>query len=1134
MSDKCAWSRKTGLGTKWLLAFLLLVFGASVAMAQLPTATILGEVKDSSGGVMAGAKVTARNVDTGQSREDTTGSDGSYHFNALAVGNYEARVEQSGFQTAVRSGLTLTVGQEAVVNFSLDVGSTSQTVEVSAEAPLVNTTSGSLGGLVTEEKVADLPLNGRNYIDLALLQPGITIDMNRSAGEATWYSANGATPRSNYYMLDGTPTRNLYGTNPSSQTATALGVDGVKEYSLVTNAMSAEYGMSMGSEMVVVSKNGTNAWHGDAFEYFRSDVLDARNFFDYGYQQPGGRRIPAFTRNQFGGSIGGPIQKDKTFLYLTYESLHARTGTTQLVNTVGAGCFGPANAVITNTACPQLGNTASVTIAPVIAPILALFPVPNLPGNTYTFGFTSPQLENFGQARIDHTFSANDSLFIRFTTDDANETYYSQPFPQYTDIPGSLNTYVTLGETHIFSPNLLNTARFSWAGTRLHTLGPLPYTGAQYSLVAGLPMGQINVGGLGSFGPDGPLPINYNQYVWTGSDDVFYTHGKHSLKFGTLINNITMEPQGSSNIRGILTFNTIHDPVTDAVIASPMAAFLQGYPSTEQALTPGSKLYRTYNNWTYGFYGEDDWRVTSRLTLNLGLRYEFQTLPQDVNGLQASIRNPLTGSAPIIGPVIGINNSLHNFGPRIGFAWDVFGDGKTALRGGFAQLYDISNIGGTLGTVGLSQPPFSSSSTVNLNSGALTTQLALPLVFPASAAGTTLNMEDYDLKQPSMEQFNLTIDRQMPWHMALTVSYAGSLGRHIIDSSAEGNPLLPEGTVTTVGGVQSCSPGTNTNPNLTSMVYGSATACWGGTDSRVNQNVNPATGEKWGHIAYRTADGNSSYNSLQVQMVKQMTHGVQFQSSYTWSKSLDEVQNQLASDQTFTEAPGPTNAFNLRTDRGPSVFNSQNNWHFNLIYHVPSPIHEGFAGTMLGGWWVAAIETLQSGYPFTACLSNNQSGSKIIQGAGSPCADRPNLVPGRSLSSITSGTSTGCTAGVNGAALTVAKGTPLGTPNLWFDPCAFTVQPAGFLGTEGRNILNGPAFADTDFTVAKDTKLKFLGESGNLEFRVEMFNLLNHANFQFGNNGGGAALEIDTPSAGQLLDTADTSRQIQLALKLLF
>jgi hypothetical protein len=318
------------------------------------------------------------------------------------------------------------------------------------------------------------------------------------------------------------------------------------------------------------------------------------------------------------------------------------------------------------------------------------------------------------------------------------------------------------------------------------------------------------------------------------------------------------------------------------------------------------------------------------------------------------------------------------------------------------------------------------------------------------------------------------------------------------------------------------------------MVYGSATACWGGTDSRVNQNVNPATGEKWGHIAYRTADGNSSYNSLQVQMVKQMTHGVQFQSSYTWSKSLDEVQNQLASDQTFTEAPGPTNAFNLRTDRGPSVFNSQNNWHFNLIYHVPSPIHEGFAGTMLGGWWVAAIETLQSGYPFTACLSNNQSGSKIIQGAGSPCADRPNLVPGRSLSSITSGTSTGCTAGVNGAALTVAKGTPLGTPNLWFDPCAFTVQPAGFLGTEGRNILNGPAFADTDFTVAKDTKLKFLGESGNLEFRVEMFNLLNHANFQFGNNGGGAALEIDTPSAGQLLDTADTSRQIQLALKLLF
>jgi Carboxypeptidase regulatory-like domain/TonB dependent receptor-like, beta-barrel len=1092
------------------LGVLFVLIGVGVALAQLPSGTILGVVKDASGGVVPGAAVTARSVDTGQSRSAVTEADGSYRFNALPVGNYEVRVEAKGFQVAVHSGLTLTVAQQAVVNFALQVGAASQTVVVTTEAPLVNTTSGSLGGLVNEQKVADLPLNGRNYIDLSLLQPGVSEAKNRSAGEAAWFSSNGAPVISNYYLLDGTPTRNLYGRNPSSQTATVLGVDGIKEFRLITNNMSAEYGMSMGSEMVVVSKSGTNSFHGDAFEYLRNSAFDARNFFDYDYLN-GGARTPPFRMNQFGGSLGGPIRKDKTFFYATYESLHQRLGTSVAPATLAPGCFGAAGATITNTACPQLGSTSSVQVNAVIAPILALFPPANFPDNTLRYTFSQPLLDNYGQFRLDQTFSANDSMFIRFTTDHADQAYHSQLFPDYTDNPNSQNYWITAGETHIFTTNLLSTARFSWAGTRLATTGPLPYVGTQYSLVAGQPLGQVDVGGLSEFGPDGPIPISFRQYIWTWSDDMFYTRGRHSMKFGTLINRITFAPDNQVLTRGSISFDTV-------------AAFLQGVPSFELALAvkPGTTLNREYRNETYGFYFQDDWRTTSRLTLNLGLRYEFNTVPREVNGVESSIRNPYTGGPdPIVGPLMD-NHSLHNFSPRFGFAWDVFGNGKMAVRGGFSLLYDISNLGPLLGLVPIGQPPFSFLS-FNFNPSPLTSSPAsLPLTFPV--AGNSLQMIDYNLMQPSMKQFNLTIERQLPWNMALTLTYGGSLGQHIIDSGLEGNPVVPGGVPAMVGGVETCVPRPSGQAlNLTSLVDGSATACWlnDGSESQVNPN--------WSSISYRTANGNSYYNSLQVEVSKQVSHGLQFQSSYTWSKSIDELQNVFGSDNTFTEDAGITDPFHVTTDKGPSVFDSAQNWHFNALYHFPSSQASGFAGKMLSGWWLAGIESIQTGYPFSACLYANQSNSQINNSP--PCSDRPNLVPGRSLSSITSGTSPGCT---TIAGQVIAAGTPLGTPNLWFDPCAFTLPAAGFLGNFGRNLLRGPGFANLDLTIAKDTKLGFLGEAGSLEFRADFFNIMNHANFQFGLNGAGLALEVDQPSVGILKDTANFPRQIQFALKLLF
>jgi hypothetical protein len=1055
------------------------------AEAQLPTATILGVVKDASGAVVPQANVTARSLETGQTRTAVTGGNGAYRFNALPVGDYEVRAEHAGFQAAVRSGLTLTVSEEAVVNITLEVGAATQTVSVTAEAQLVDTTSGSLGGTVDEQKVANLPLNGRNYIDLVLLQPGVNLDANRPQGEATWYSSNGASVRSNYYTLDGTPTRNLYGTNPASMTATALGVDGVREFKVITNSFSAEYGMAMGSQMVIVSKSGTNSYHGTLFEYLRNSALDARNFFDL---DPS-RRLPEFIRNQFGGSIGGPIKKNKLFFFATAESLHERLGTTNLiVGLPAAGCHGPAGATITVAACPQL--SATQTVNPIVAPLLALFPIPNSGTTNYTFPFSQPTLENYSQERLDYNFSEKDTLFGRFTGDWASRSIVQQ-FPQFFDDQKSQLYFITLSENHIFSPTLLNTARASWSGTRLNTGGPFPFSGPQYSLVPGLPLGQINLLG-NTFGPDTPIPLYENQYIWSYSDDVFYTHGKHSMKFGALINQITQEPVGPAGLRGAVTFGSLD-------------SFLQGVPQSYNAITPGSNYQRKYDNQTYGFYFQDDMRLTSRFTLNLGMRYEFNTVPNEVNGIQASLRNVRNDATQTVGPLM-VNNSLHNFGPRFGFAWDVFGDGKTAIRGGWSLLYDISNIGSGLITIATGQPPYSSKSSVTNTAGAVMT---LPLTFPASSVGKNLQLIDYNLKQPSMRQYNLTVERQLPWHIGMSLAYAGSRGYHIVRNT-EGNPEVP-------GGVPSngvCVP------RSTPVVNYDAPYCWLPGDPRTNPN--------WTTISFRTANSNSWYNSMQFALNRRFGNALQFQSSYTWSKSIDQIENQLGSDQTAGEAAGQTDVTHPNIDQAVSGFNATHNWRFNAVYHAPTIRSGGFRGALVNGWWFSAIESLQTGFPFTPCLSSNRSLSG--NGGGSSCLDRPNLNPGRTSSNITSGTTAGCPG--------VAAGQQLGTPNLYFDPCAFSLQPSGFLGTAGRNILTGPAFANLDFSMVKDTHLPHMGEQGVLQFRAEIFNILNRANFGFSPLTTADRIVFAGTSinsgAGQLLTTANPSRQIQFALKLIF
>ena len=415
----------------------------------------------------------------------------------------------------------------------VEVGEVTQTVEVTAEAPLVNTTSGALGGLVDEKKVADLPLNGRNFIDLTLLQTGVTQiagprqTLVRYGG---WFSSSGAPVLSNNYLLDGAPMTGIYGGTPASASGYTLGVEGIREYRVVTNSFPAEYGLTMGSQMVIVTKSGTNDFHGSVFHYLRNSALDARNFFDY-QTAATRRRLPNFVRNNFGGSLGGPIVKDKTFFHAAYEGLRERLGQSPLLDGIGEGCRGPAGKVVTRTECPQLGTVTSVTISPVIAPLLPYFSLPNLPNNQLTYHYSQPTNDNWGQVRADQIFSEKDSGFARYTISESGQVAQLN-YPGFTRIRSSKDQFATLSESHIFSPTLLNTFRVSFSRITLNNdPGGQKLLGPEFWFVRGLPdfiagLPSITIGGITGWGPQSPAPNRYVKNTFTYSDDMFYTRGR--------------------------------------------------------------------------------------------------------------------------------------------------------------------------------------------------------------------------------------------------------------------------------------------------------------------------------------------------------------------------------------------------------------------------------------------------------------------------------------------------------------------------------------------------------------------------------------------------------------------------------
>ena len=909
-----------------LLLLAVLLIGPPALSAQT-AATISGTVDDPNRSVLPGVTVTMKNTETSLSRTVTTGPEGRYVIPALPPGTYELRAELASFKPHVRRGVQLTVAQALVLNITLEVGGLSEEVTVTGATSVVNTSSAELSYLVGSEAIGQLPLNGRNYTDLALLQPGVLAYPHRDGGSVVAHglgmSVNGQDPRSNVYLLDGTLQNDFTNGPAGSAAGTSLGTETVREFRVEANAYSAEFGRNSGGQINVLTKSGANTVDGSLYEFHRNDALDARNYFDTGER-------PDFHRNQFGATVGGPIARDRAFFFLGYEALIERLGRT--ISTV----------VPDDNARTGLLPSGQVAVSPLVAAYLAEYPRANGPllGQglaTYTFPFSQRLDEHFAQGRFDYSFGGGNQFFTRYTLDDTDQ-YLPTDYPQFPRNFISRNQFFTSEYRRILSPNTIGTARLGYSRTRIgqnvqaNTSTTLPTFIATRDI-----MGDIDVGGLRRFGPQSSGNLRLVQNVFSAQTDVVHTRGRHVLKSGVLAEHYQDNMVNPTFSLGIFTF-------------ADLSAFLAARPASFVGLTPEAQFDRYWRFTLFGFYLQDDFQVTPRVTLNAGLRYEFSTLPEEKYGRDSALPD-LQASAPVVGPLYE-NPTYKNLSPRVGAAWDLFGNGRTALRAGYGLYFNTNNHQNLIVTV--TNPPFTPRPVI------VNPTFPNPPFDRASAI--SMRPVQYDLENPRVHIFNANVQQEIWGRTALTIGYAGSRGRHLLRS---GDINLAQPTGTTADGRPFIAAGT--------------------------PRMNPA----FSTIELKSSDGESWYNALIVDIRRRWSGGISVQSSYTFSKSEDTTQ----ASTFFSDATnGTTSAlpeFIPGYNRGPADFDVRHNWVMNFTVALPGQGLSGAAGAVLGGWHASGIWMMRSGNPLTVFVNTNRSRSQWNPSRGPGIGqDRPDYAPG--------------------------------------------------------------------------------------------------------------------------------------------
>ncbi len=1102
-----------------LILGLLGFAGMPASLRAQVSASIVGTVTDPSGAVINDATITVKSLETGATRVVTTDDAGYYRVLSLPLGQQEVKVAKASFATQVVDLANLAVGQEAVLNVTMQIASAENAISVSEQAPVVNTTTASVSGMVDERQIKELPLNGRSFDNLIALNPGAINyalkSPNTSTSNGNTFSVAGRRTTENLFLLNGVEYMgsSQLAVTPGGTSGLLLGIDAVREFNVLTDTYSAEYGKRAGAQVSAVTQSGTNQFHGTLFEFLRNSALDSPGAFDQG-------TVPPFHRNQFGGAAGGPLKKDRLFLFGNYE------GFRQSLDSSSVSVVPDANARIGKlpNSCTGIPTAVANAKAAMEQYAQLFWPAPNGPELTVPASgtgcnstaqvasgtakaFYNPNShirEDFGTVRADYNLAKNDALSSAYTVDDGTSLIpLADPlFASFTPLRMQV---LSLNETHVVSPSILNTATvgFSRASFALVSV-PLTTIPANLSFVTGLGPGGIVVGGgatttangtITSAGPNNAAGVDNHRNLFTYQDDLRISRGMHQLSMGVWFQRLQDNEDSASRQLGQATFATL-------------TSFLQGtIGNTPFQVVP----QHTELGWRslYGaWYIEDAIHVRRNLTIEAGLRQEFSTGWNESQGRAANYITNAQGilqTTPIVGnSAFTSNNAVRLFSPRVGLAWDVFGNGKTAVRAGYGMYYSLID---DLAFLMNSLTPFNgSASFANISLFAIPGFPFKPGVAPPPSCGPGVPSPctifapmgiQANAKTPAVQEWNLTIEQQLTRNTSLRVAYVGSFGVHgpvSVDPNTIPAQVCAQATCNAGGNATLASLG-----NVIPTVPMGTLYIPGPGAPRPNRFL--SAGFFW------LTEGTSSYNALEADVTHRIGKGLEFRGNYTWSKDLD-INSGLTGAQANNQAQMVLNRNDLHRDWGPSALSPASQGSVSANYELPFGHTQRWLNDVgrveskfISGWQLNGIGTFLSGFPFTPLIGANRSGDGDTRNP-----DRPSLNPS-----------------FTGAIVT-------GNPNQWFNPAAFILPTAGTYGNLGRGTLTGPGLANVDISLFKNTGIT---EKTNLQFRAEVFNILNRSNYATPNTTvfSGSAV---SPSAGLITTTATFPRQIQLGLKLIF